>query len=127
VGAGAIGVFPDDLARAVDAVRFRDIVDVVRIDDERIAVANFDEAELLREVDGSSDDLAQVVDAVGEGVAAVCVGIVEVGVTAAGIDKPMRVAVAGSVRPDHLPRGVRRPLTPVAKVPLVAEGSSRVV
>jgi hypothetical protein len=44
-GSGVIGVLADDLAQAVDAVRFRGEIDVPRIDDERIAVADFDEAE----------------------------------------------------------------------------------
>src|SRR4249919_3301430 len=82
-------------------------IDVQRIDDERIAVADFDVAELLRrEIDESSDDLAQVVDAVGEGVAAICVGIVEVGVGAAAQEEAVCVAASIVVRADHLARGV---------------------
>jgi hypothetical protein len=67
-------------------VRFRGEIDVQRIDDNWIAVADFDEAELLvREIDDRSGDLAQVADAVGKGVGEV--GIGEVGETAASINK----------------------------------------
>jgi hypothetical protein len=106
-GAGVVGVLPHDLAQAVDAVRFGDEIDVQRVDDDRVAIADLDIGELLREVDESSDDLAQVVDAVGKCVAAISgVGIVEGGVSAAAIEEAMRVAGGIVVRPDHLARGV---------------------
>src|SRR5262249_54226367 len=93
VGAGRIGVFSDHLARAVDAVRDVDVVDVVRVDDERIAGAGFDEAELLRAVDVISGDLAQVIDALRKGFAATAgVGIVEVGVGAAAQEEAVGAA-----------------------------------
>src|SRR5262245_19084908 len=131
VGAGSIRVFPDDLARAVDAVRKRDVVDVRRIDDERIAVANLDEAEFLRAVDVVSGDLTQVIDALANGFASISsIGVVEGGVGAAAIEEAVRAA-AGSIGvvADHLPRGIDAicHANVPANAPAVARGSSRVV
>jgi hypothetical protein len=80
----------------------------VGVDDQRVAIADFDEPELLRAVDVVSGDLAQVIDALGKGLATVSgVRVVEVGVGAAAIEEAVRPAAGGiDVVADHLPRGV---------------------